>query len=399
MAATDWETVSLLDVLERVKRPITLQPNETYRTLGVRLRVAGVFTKEPLKGSEISAKTLFQVEPEDVIYSRLFAWRGSFGVVGDEHAGCVVSGEFPTFRARESLRPAFFLLWASQPSVWEAAELLSTGTTSGSRNRLKEDDFLTLEIDLPPIEEQDKIVSAVEAADNAFKSAQTERDALADLLRSAQHELFGRLDVDEVRLGDIAKVGPGSTPSRNNPSYFGGDVAWVKTGDIRFRDLTETSETLTEAGLASCAARLLPEGSVVLAMIGQGATRGRAAVLRRPMATNQNAAGIVPSERLDGRYLFHWLWMNYDDLRGGAEGTSQPALSARIVSNFELPLPPIEDQRAIVQELDVIHRALVEAEDRLAPLTELRASFIDSLLSGARRVRDRRPAVEELAVA
>jgi type I restriction enzyme S subunit len=382
--------VTLADVLDRVSRPTPLQPDENYTTIGIRSRGGGIFLKAPVRGQGTSAKTLSRIEGGDIVYSRLFSWQGSFAVAEPEHEGAYASAEFPTFRARDGLLPEFFRVWASQPEIWDAAKLLCTGTTSGSRNRLKEEDFLSLEIQLPPLNEQRDIVLAAKNVEALAGAAAAEYEALRVLMRAGQRDVFEQLAgaTTVVPLGEVASVRPGSTPARGRDDYFGGDVPWVKTGDIRYRDLHETTEMLTEAGLASCSAHLLPKGSVVLAMIGQGATRGRAAVLGRPMATNQNAAGIVPSDRLDGRYLFHWLWLNYEELRGDAAGTSQPALSARIVLALELPLPSVQRQREIAKRLDRIHRALNSAEDALAPIEALRASLVASLLAGERRIRE-----------
>jgi type I restriction enzyme, S subunit len=163
VAVVEWETVPLADVLERVSRPVALQTETEYTPLGVRWYGEGVFQKEKQLGSKIAAKTLYQVEPGDVVYSRLFPWKGSFGVVDAAHAAGVVSNEFPTYRPSPDLLPEFFVVWASQPRIWSLAEVMSSGTTANSRFRLSEESFLMLEIDLPPIDEQRRIVGAVSA--------------------------------------------------------------------------------------------------------------------------------------------------------------------------------------------------------------------------------------------
>lgn len=205
MAAAEWETLTLGEVLERASRPVPLQADEEYTTLGVRLYGEGVFKKAPQLGSMIAAKILYAVTPEDILYSRLFAWKGSFGVAMAEHDGCVVSGEFPTFRARKRLLPSYFALWAARPEVWNSASSASTGTTAGSRNRLKEQDFLALEIQLPPLDEQKEIVEAVGAG--ASVAAAMEREAKA--ARALAAALYGEAaerDAESVPLRDVGQV-------------------------------------------------------------------------------------------------------------------------------------------------------------------------------------------------
>ena len=102
MAATGWPLVTLGDVLSRVKRPVKLQPSVSYRSIGIRWYGAGVFEKPAQPGSKIAAKTLYAVEPGDVMYSRLFGWKGSFGVAKAQHEGAVASNEFPTLSNRRN---------------------------------------------------------------------------------------------------------------------------------------------------------------------------------------------------------------------------------------------------------------------------------------------------------
>lgn len=386
MSAEERPVVALGDVLSRVNRPVELQADSPYRSIGVRLRAAGLFIKEERLGSQISAKKLNRVERGDVVYSRLFAWRGAFGIAHPEHDGCVASNEFPTYRASERLLPEFFEIWASQSSVWDEAEVFATGTTAASRNRLSEDDFLDFELELPSLAEQFEIVRAVRRVDVSIARQRRLVKALRDLLRATQFALFESLEDEEMEIGEVAQVRTGGTPSRDTPSFFGGDVPWAKTGDIKFRDLSETSETITEEGVKRSNAKVFPAGTVVLAMIGQGATRGRAAILGKEMATNQNSAAILPCEAIDPRFLLHWFWFSYEELRSGAEGTSYPALNKGLVEEMAFPFPPVERQEEIGRQLHTIAESLFAAEDALTEKERLRPALVAELLAGDKAV-------------
>lgn len=188
------------------------------------------------------------------------------------------------------------------------------------------------------------------------------------------------------RVADVTEVSSGGTPSRRRPEYFHGDIPWVKTGEVVFNELAETNEHITAAAVADSSAKLLPAGTVVVAMYGQGATRGRCAILTREMATNQACAGIRPCDALVPRYLFHWLWWSYERIRGEAEGSSQPNLNKKIVEDLALPIPSTEQQLDIVERLEVAlrcERALIR--EALAA-DELRRATIAGLLSGQLRV-------------
>lgn len=197
-------------------------------------------------------------------------------------------------------------------------------------------------------------------------------------------------------MADITKVVSGGTPPRDHPEYFGGDVSWVKSGDIIFRDLYETPERITAQAVEISAAKLLPAKTVVVAMYGQGATRGRCAVLQVPMTTNQACAGILPSPDLNERFLFHWLWSQYETMREESEGTSQPNLSKGFIENLEIPLIRLEQQTEIAARLDAILNRLIHLQEERARAEDLRTALVDALLSGDRRVRED---IEELAPA
>jgi type I restriction enzyme, S subunit len=158
-----WPIVPLGEVLTPVSRPEKLDLTTEYRLLGVRLDGAGPFLRETKLGSQIAATTLSRVEAGDFIYSRLFAWRGAFGIISEDLDGCHVSGEFPTFTANPGkLDPKFLRYWFRLPTTLETVEADCTGSTPLTRNRFKEEFFLALEIPLPQVAEQRRIVARIE---------------------------------------------------------------------------------------------------------------------------------------------------------------------------------------------------------------------------------------------
>ncbi len=138
-----WDHVPLEELLVQVKEPVKVERGLAYKLLGVRWYGNGPFIRETVTSETSKATRLFPVQPGDFIYNRLFAWKGSFGLISHELEGCFVSSEFPLFRARQDRLDAVFLnLIMCQPSKWAQIEIESTGSTSISRNRWKEDRFL-----------------------------------------------------------------------------------------------------------------------------------------------------------------------------------------------------------------------------------------------------------------
>lgn len=203
---SSWPTVALGEVLSRIKRPVKLSANELHETLGVRWYGYGCFVKPAQLGRKIAASTLFALEPDDIVYSRLFAWKGSFAVVEHRHAAAVASNEFPTFRASERLVPGFFALWAARPEVWDEAASASTGTTANSRNRLGEVEFLDMEIPLPSVTVQRLVIERVGTASRMASVALEEADAAHAVAAAAYARSVEGPDTRRVSLRDVAQL-------------------------------------------------------------------------------------------------------------------------------------------------------------------------------------------------
>ena len=118
-----------------------------------------------------------------------------------------------------------------------------------------------------------------------------------------------------LALGEIAQITSGGTPNRANPAYWGGDIPWVTTGEVHFNKITDTVEKITEQGLISSSAKLFPAGTLLMAMYGQGKTRGQMARLGISAATNQACAAICLRDDHDSDFFFHLLSSKYDSLR------------------------------------------------------------------------------------
>ncbi len=154
-------------------------------------------------------------------------------------------------------------------------------------------------------------------------------------------------------IGQCFYVGVGATPSRKEATYWGGDVLWVSSGEVRFNRIVDTKEKISREGLKNSSTQTNPVGSVMLGMIGEGKTRGQVAILDVAAANNQNCAAIWVSEtEIPPEYVYYWLWSRYDETRRGSSGNNQPALNKSGVEVIPLPLPPVNEARTIVALLN-----------------------------------------------
>ncbi|EGQ9204904.1 restriction endonuclease subunit S [Vibrio cholerae] len=154
-----------------------------------------------------------------------------------------------------------------------------------------------------------------------------------------------------VKLGDLFKITSGGTPSRKKSEYYdGGDIHWVKTGDLHNKYVRSASEFITQEGLAGSSARLYPKGTVLVAMYG--ATIGACSILDIEAATNQACAAFTPTEKVDPVFLYYLLKHSKPAFVKAGSGGAQPNISGTFLKNFEIPLPPLDEQKRIAEILD-----------------------------------------------
>ena len=180
----------------------------------------------------------------------------------------------------------------------------------------------------------------------AVRSMHQEQMAELDILIKARFiEMFGEPDSDnrypQIAVKDITDVVSGGTPDRKNNAYWaGGTIPWVKTTELQNCRITEAEECITESGLDGSSARIVPKGTVLIAMYGQGKTRGMTAILDIPASTNQACACLLPAESVEAEYLWQYMTMSYDRLRKLAQGGNQPNLNGNMIKNFTVLVPP-----------------------------------------------------------
>jgi type I restriction enzyme S subunit len=169
------------------------------------------------------------------------------------------------------------------------------------------------------------------------------------------------------RVGHIGMVSNGSTPSRKEPSYWNGDIPWVSSGEVRNNDITETRECITRTGYQNASVRMLPVGTVLLAMIGEGKTRGQTAILGIEATINQNIAAIVPEhEAISSDYLWLWLQHRYESNREEGSGSGPQALNCQRVRELPVNLPPLNEQHEIVRRVTALFALADGVEARYA---------------------------------
>ncbi len=157
----------------------------------------------------------------------------------------------------------------------------------------------------------------------------------------------------EAKVGEVFDVYVGATPSRASPKFWGEEIPWVSSSEVAFCRIKTTRESITEAGYKSASTTIHPAGTVMLAMIGQGKTRGQPAILDIKACHNQNTAALrVHSAYCISEYLYYYLYERYEETRRVGSGNNQQALNKKTVQSLPFPLPPRAEQIEIVRRIE-----------------------------------------------
>ena len=364
---------------------------------------------------------LFWANAGDLIYSKIRVKQGSSAIVPPHFPRLAVSAEYPVYRVKPDVADADYiaLVLHSAPFLRFLDGLSHGGST---KTRLHADVFEEQEIPLPPLAVQQAIVAQWHEAQEKIAAArarvrQDEAAIYADVQRllgrwqprnSPRPRVFalpwsqidrwgfdmclrqsyaaGQAVYPETTIEAVCKISSGGTPSRTQRArFFGGNIPWVKTTEVRNNVITGTAETLTEAGISNSSAKVYPAGSILVAMYGQGATRGRTAKLGIDAATNQACAVLTQFQAgVEPDYVWHYLTSEYERLRELASGNNQPNLNAEMIATYPLPLPPFDVQREIIARVaHARERIAHEQQDADRQAREIKAD-IEARILGTR---------------
>ena len=235
-----------------------------------------------------------------------------------------------------------------------------------------------LTIPLPAVCRQKSVVRNLLTLDAVQCLLRSELGAFEQLVQSRFIEMFGDparppFQYDRKPIRDIADISSGATPSREKAEYYGGNIPWVKTREVAIGDIWTTEERLTQAGLKNSSCHIVPAGSLLIAMYGQGGTRGKVAMLRIDAATNQACAAMELHSGIDGVFLLRQLDLCYEDLRSMSLGGNQKNLSLKLLKEYRLMVPPLPLQQqfaAFVAEADKSKFAVQQEIEKLEILKQ-----------------------------
>jgi type I restriction enzyme, S subunit len=375
-----------------------------------------IYSEENTISEEIRVKLKAKKVPKDTI---LFAKIGE--AIRLNRRGLVpkpacIDNNLMGFKANENILDNKLLLyWSLKEDFYKYSQ--ATAVPSIRKSTLE-----AIAFPLPPIHEQKRIVEKVERLfgkideakrlieevkesfelrraailDKAFKGQLGTNDPNEKSMLETSNDIKEKdlipkeeqpYEVPEnwvwVRSSHVAKWGSGGTPSRKKVEYYGGDIPWIKTGELNDGIVNTSEETITEEGLQNSSAKIFPKGSIVIAMYG--ATIGKLGILGIDAATNQACAVGQPHDFLNSKYMFYYFLARRSDLIALGKGGAQPNISQTIIKDFPFALPPLNEQKRIAEKVDNLLSKLETEKDMVLEVEEKFDLLKQSILNKAFR--------------
>ena len=272
----------------------------------------------------------------------------------------ICSGDITVIEAIEGkMVPELLPFIIQTPVFFDYANRGSAGSLSP---RVKWEHLADYEFELPPLEEQKILADKLWAAYRLKEAYKKLLDATDEMVRSQFIEMFGTVENNThnfpiMTIGEFANCFAGATPSTSHPEYWeNGRIRWMSSGEVHKGHVEDTDSRITELGYKSASTRMVPIHSIVIAIAGQGKTRGTVAITEVDLCTNQSLCAIVPDERVNYSYLYHNLQGRYLELRGlSGDVNGRGGLNLKIIQKIPVILPPIEKQQqfaSIAQQAD-----------------------------------------------
>lgn len=371
--AADWSVRQLSEVTLPVQK---VNPVEAGRSSIRYLDIGSIKgpTLNPPAIQEIAAvdapsRARQVVRPGDVVFSTVRPYLEKIALVGAALDGEFASTGFCVLRPSPDILPKFLYYFAISRSMLDQVLPFQKGV---SYPAVLDREVKASRMPVPPVEEQRRIVeiledhlSRLDAADAGVRSAEVR---IRLLVKASSASIVGRVESDKsvpnVRLSDIAMIGSGGTPRRGDTRYWdAGTIPWVTSGDLSQGVIATASQFITEVALSETSVRRWPAGTLLVAMYGEGKTRGTVGELAIDATTNQACAAVSlmdPSD-VSRSWLRLVLESRYDALRRESSGGVQPNLTLGYFKTLVVPWPEADHAAKLVEQ----HRSHVEKARRL----------------------------------
>lgn len=338
------------------------------------------------EGSKYITSTKEKIKPEGVKKSR-FVHKGDF-ILSNSMSfgkpyilkvdGCIHDGWLVIHDNNDTFIKDYLYYLLACPTMYAKFSQLAVG---GVVNNLNSSLVRNVEITIPPLSTQLSIVSELDKINELIRLKKEQLKDFDNLAQSLFYEMFGDPVENErgwevKKLGDVCSIGTGSTPNRKNKDFYeNGTYPWVKSTEVCNRPIYSVEEAITEEAIKNSNCTLYPKNTILMAMYGQGKTRGQIGLLKIKACTNQAVAAIIPKKEVnDEIFLYKHLILMYEHIRNMARGGNQANLNLSIVKSIQIILPPLPLQHLFAQRIEQIEHQKAEVQKSITDLETLLAS-------------------------
>jgi type I restriction enzyme S subunit len=385
-----WPNVSLGEVVSPAQRAEAPMPGIIYRQIGVKLWGEGAYEREPMDGSQTKYAQLFRAESGDIIVNKIWARNGSVAVVPENLSGCFGSGEFPMFAPKADRLESRWIHWLTKTrGFWAQCDEKSRATSG--KNRIKPEQFLSVEIPLPPLAEQRRVVARIEELGAQIHEARTLRQQAAE---DSERVYFKQLEEAMTPHGkgwkretvaDVTQsMGAGWSPQCDDIPAGEGQWGVLKTTSVQWCDFQPQHNKALPASLQPVPEFAVKKGDVLVTRAGPRKRVAVVAAVRRDEPRLTISDKLIrlrtTSAKVEPRFLELSLASPFSQEhlvhRKTGLADAQVNISQAILKATPIAYPPLVEQRRIVAELDAL-QAEVNALKRLQAET---AAELDALL-------------------
>ena len=330
-----------------------------------------------VKGKNASVRAKQLVRTNDVIVATTRPNLNAIAIVSPEYDGQVCSTGFCVLRPGDELDPDYLFCFARSRAFVDPLVDLTKGALYPA---VTDRQVFAQLIPWTNLNNQRRLATQLKAqlaeVETARLAAQGQAQDIAVLRVRLLKEILATLKGVQCKvLGDHAPTTSGTTPPRGTKRYWEpAEIPWVKTGEVEFATITQTEEAVSRAALAECSLTLLPRKTVLVAMYGQGKTRGQSAILEVAATINQACLAILPNDTWEPQFLYYWLVASYQDLRDLSEdrGGNQANLNGALLKALKVPAPDSAQQLEVVRRIEAaLHEIDALAVAGRSTLTEL----------------------------
>lgn len=393
-----WEQRKLSDYLEVSNEKNT---NDVYGKQDV-LSVSGdygIVNQIEFQGRSFAGASVSNygvVHTDDIVYTKSPLNSNPYGIIKTNKGKMgIVSTLYAVYHPKEGTNSDFVQTYFEQHARMN--NYMHPLVNKGAKNDMKvsAENALKGYVSFPNYEEQKAIAEAFSIIDRLITLHQRKCDGLKQVKKSMLKKMFPKDSekVPEIRfdgysaaweqckVGDVATIIAGGTPSTKEISYWEPKkIPWMSSGEVHKKYLFETDEKISEEGLKNSSAKWIEKGSVLIALAGQGKTRGTAAIAMVPLTTNQSIAAIKFDDLIDPYYAFQNLDSRYEELRNVSSGDgTRGGLNKQLLSDLDILFPSLEEQTKIGEYFKNIDNLITLHQRKCDALKEIKKYMLQNM--------------------